>query len=248
MFVPTYALLVIASLGLLLLFPVTRHMRDRADRRRYWMLQGITLCGALLGAKLSVMIGDAGWPWRPVEAWSDLLVSGRSITGALIVGFIAAEAAKPWMGYTMPPNDRFAALLPFTLAIGRIGCLLSDCCRGLPWNGWCALHDAQGVARHPAQVYEIGFQVGIGVAFIVMVRRRILFGRLFALYLVAYGVFRFGTEFIRDTPRLIGPFSGYQLLCVLMIALGGAFLIKRTLRPPVAWAVNADVAAEPVKE
>ncbi|MBI1375785.1 MAG: hypothetical protein GC159_24000 [Phycisphaera sp.] len=235
MFHPTYAILVGLSVAMLVLFPLTRHLRRREDRRRYWTLQGITLVGALIGAKLSVLLGDLGWPMRPVDDWWAVVVSGRSITGALILGFVAAETAKPWMGYTMPPNDRFATLLPFTLAIGRVGCLLTGCCRGAPWDGFCAIRYADGVPRHPAQAYEILFQVAIGCAFIVMLRRGVLFGRLFALYLVAYGVFRFATEFIRETPKLFGGFSGYQLLCVVMLLLGGGFLLRRTLRPPRAW-------------
>ena len=51
--------------------------------------------------------------------WHEILLSGRSVTGALILGFLAAEAAKPLLGYSMPPNDRFATLLPFSFAIGR---------------------------------------------------------------------------------------------------------------------------------
>jgi hypothetical protein len=75
----------------------------------------------------------------------------------------------------------------------------------------------------------------VGVLFIFFLRRQILFGRLFSLYLILYGVFRFLTEFIRDTPKLFGGFSGYQVLAALMILLGAAFLLKRTLVQPQTW-------------
>jgi len=90
--------------------------------------QGVTLLERG-GAKLSVLIGDYHWPWVTVEDWRNVLWSGRSITGALILGFLCAELAKPLIGYPMPPNDRFAALLPFTIATGRVGCLITGCCR-----------------------------------------------------------------------------------------------------------------------
>src|SRR5437868_7751782 len=101
------------------------------------------------------------------------------------------------IGYAMPPNDRFATLLPFTIGIGRIGCFLAGCCRGLPYDGWCALRAADGVSRYPTQVIEIVFQFMVGLLFIFLLKRQILFGRLFSVYLILYGVFRFVTEFIR---------------------------------------------------
>src|SRR5437899_1781521 len=198
---PAYLLFVGISVLVALSFPVARHIREQRLRRQYYLLQGITLLGAVAGAKISVLIGDYHWPWATVGDWRSVLWSGRSITGALILGFLCAELAKPLVGYTMPPNDRFAALLPFTIATGRVGCLLAGCCRGLPYDGWCAIRGTDGVLRHPAQVYEIIFQLAIGILFLVMVRRGWLFGRLFSLYLVAYGAFRFLTEFVRDTPK-----------------------------------------------
>jgi phosphatidylglycerol:prolipoprotein diacylglycerol transferase len=186
----------------------------------------------MLGAKLSFLFGDLHWPWEPVHDWQAVLWSGRSITGALILGFLFAEIAKPLMGYAMPPNDRFAALLPFTVALGRVGCLTAGCCRGLPYDGWCAIRGADGIARYPAQISEIVFQVAIGIAFVLMVRRGFLFGHLFSIYLILYGAFRFATEYLRETPKFYAGLSGYHWLSLVMIALGVAFFLKRTFAPP----------------
>lgn len=227
---PEYVLFAGLGLALALLFPVTRHLRKREDRRNYYTLQMITLVGAVVGAKLSVLLGDYGWPFFPISDWEAVLLSGRSVTGALILGFAAAEAAKPILGYTLPPNDRFATLLCFSLATGRLGCLAAGCCRGIEWNGPLAIH-----GRHPIPVYEILFLAATGFTFLFLLRKGLLFGRLFSVYLIAYGVFRFLSEPLRETPKLFGSFSGYQLLCMVMIFLGAAFLLKRTLRPPAAW-------------
>jgi phosphatidylglycerol:prolipoprotein diacylglycerol transferase len=234
-FYPEYGLLVLLALAVGLLFPVARHITNRKNRRQYYVLQGITLVGALVGAKLAFLIGEEGWPFAPPTDWGAVFSSGRSIVGALIVGLLAAEGAKLLLHYPLPPNDRFAALVPFTLAIGRLGCLLRGCCRGAPYDGpWAITYD-DGIPRHPAQAYEIVFQVLIGMFFIVMVKRRILHGRVFSVYLMAYGVFRFLTEFIRETPKTWGTLSAYQWLCLLMIMLGASFLLKRTLFPPSLW-------------
>ncbi len=232
---PAYLLFVGLAVLIALAFPVTKHLREEHLRRQYYFLQGVTLLGAVAGAKLSVLIGDYDWPWVTVNDWRSVLWSGRSITGALILGFLCAELAKPLIGYPMPPNDRFAALLPFTIATGRVGCLITGCCRGLPYDGWCAIRGTDGIPRYPAQIFEIIFQLAIGVLFLLLVKEGRLFGRLFSLYLVVYGVFRFLTEFIRDTPKFFGNYSGYQLLALLMIGLGAAFFLKRTLAPPPGW-------------
>jgi phosphatidylglycerol---prolipoprotein diacylglyceryl transferase len=230
-----YVLFVGISVLIALRFPVTRHIRERSLRRQYFILQGITVLGAIIGAKISVLFGDHHWPWKPVENWSAVLWSGRSIMGALMLGFLFAEAAKPVMGYAMPPNDRFAAVLPFTIAIGRIGCVTAGCCRGLPYDGWCALRGVDGISRYPTQVFEMIFQLAIGLLFIAFVRKKIFFGRLFSFYLMIYGAFRFLTEFIRDTPKFFGPLSAYQILSLGMIILGASFFLKRTFAPPSTW-------------
>src|SRR4030095_2056277 len=131
--------------------------------------------------------------------------SGRSIVGALLFGFIGAEAAKPLLHYDIPPNDRFAIIVPFSIAIGRIGCLIVGCCRGIPYDGPFAIAYDDGIPRHPAPVYEMMFNIAIGFVLIALWRRKILFGRLFALYLVSYGLFRFCIEFIRETAK---PYAG----------------------------------------
>ena len=230
-----YVLFVSLALLIALRPRVTGHIREPKLRRHYYLLQGVTLIGAVFGAKLSVLIGDYHWPWTPLTDWNSVLRSGRSITGALIFGFLFAELAKPLLRYPMPPNDRFAAMLPFSVAIGRIGCLLGGCCQGIPYTGWCAMRGADGVLRHPAPLYEIAFQAIVGVIFIFMAKREWLFGRLFSLYLVIYGVFRFLTEFVRDTPKFFHGLSGYQVLALAMIVIGGIFLIKRTIAPPPGW-------------
>jgi phosphatidylglycerol:prolipoprotein diacylglycerol transferase len=232
---PGYLLFVGAGVLLALAFPVTRHIQDERLKRQYYLMQVITLVGAVFGAKLSVLIGDYHWPWVPMKDWTSVLSSGRSITGALVFGFLFAEIAKPIVRYTMPPNDRFAALLPFTIGIGRFGCLTAGCCRGLPYDGWCTMRGVDGVLRYPTQLMEIIFQLAIGIFFIIGVKRKWLFGRMFSFYLIAYGTFRFFTEFIRDTPKSFGIYSGYQIISLLMIILGAVFFFKRTFAPPSNW-------------
>jgi phosphatidylglycerol:prolipoprotein diacylglycerol transferase len=219
----------LAALVLGLLFPVSKHIADAEQRRKYYILQVITLLGAIFGAKVVVLIGDYNWPLVKLEGWQTVVFSGRSIVGGLIFGLLAAETAKPLLAYRLPPNDRFAALLPFTIAIGRVGCLLSGCCRGLPHEGPLSISYADGVPRYPTQAWEIAFHLSAGLVFVVLVRARRLSGHLFSVYMIAYGVFRFVTEFLRDTPKNYGPISAYQFFSLAMILIGTGFLIKRSI-------------------
>jgi phosphatidylglycerol---prolipoprotein diacylglyceryl transferase len=230
-----YAALMLLGLSLTLFFPVTSHFANATDKRRYYKMQVITIVGAVIGAKIAVVIGDALWPLQPFNDWYALLGSGRSIVGALLFGFLFVEIAKPLMNYDIPPNDKFAMMLPFSIAIGRIGCMLAGCCQGTPHEGLLSMADHEGIHRHPTQLYDALFQVAIGTALVMLWLKRILFGRLFALYLVTYGTFRFGIEYIRDTNKAFAGFSGYQLLCVAMIAAGLVTIWVRSVWQPPSW-------------
>ena len=229
-----YAVPVACAILLALGFPSARAIVDPAARRTYRWLQLCTLGGAVVGAKLAALWGDLGWPW----AWTDLFAVGRSVTGGLIGGFVAAELCKPLFRYREPPNDRFAAVLPFSLAIGRVGCFVEGCCAGRPWNGPWALAYEHGVLRHPAQLYELFFQLAAGLLLVFLLRRHKMRGRLFAFYLVLYGAFRFLTEIVRDTPRMESGLSRYQLLAVVMIALGAGWGLRRALPAPAGEVVH----------
>jgi len=225
--VPEYALSVLVALLVGAFFPVMQEIRGKQHRRQYIFLQFMTLLGAAIGCKIAVLFGETGWPFASSGDFAEVFLSGRSILGALIFGLLAAEITKPLIGYNLPPNDRFAALLPFTLAIGRVGCLLHGCCRGIEYHGICAITYGDGVPRHPIPAYEIVFDVVVGISFICMVNKRVARGHLFSIFLILYGVFRFLTEFIRDTPRLYGWMTGYQVLSIACALLGVAFMVRR---------------------
>lgn len=218
---PEYALPVLLALLLSALFPSTRHFTNPLDKKKYRYLQLITLLGAIVGAKLSALSGDFYWPWKPLNGWSQIIYSGRSLTGGLIFGHLAAEIAKPFVGYRLPPNNRFAVVLPFSVATGRLGCLFAGCCRGLPYQSWFSITYSDGIPRHPEPLYEIIFQISVGILFIFLLKRKFWEGLLFSFYLILYGVFRFFSEFVRETPKFIqGYYSMYQVFSLIILVMG----------------------------
>jgi prolipoprotein diacylglyceryltransferase len=48
-------------------------------------------------------------------------------------------------------------------------------------------------------------------------------------------VFRFLTEFLRETPKAYGELSAYQLMSLAMIVAGAVAIIARTLHQPASW-------------
>ena len=185
------------------------------------------LAGAFLGAKL-VYLGAEGWlHWHDPNRWV-ILATGKSITGALLGGYAAVEIAKRLLKYNGVTGDWFVVIVPVGVMIGRIGCMINGCCLGKVCNAsWFTINDANGVPRWPSSQMEFIFNaVMLGV--ILMLRwGKIAPGQLFHIYLMAYGIFRFFHEFLRDTPQIIGPISGYQIAALGIFVLGAAGFERR---------------------
>lgn len=233
---PVYIVSVTIGFALVFLFPLTKDFTNTQEKIQYYYLQIITLLGAIVGAKFAVVMGDALWPIRPFTDWSALVYSGRSIVGALLFGFLAAEIAKPLMGYRRPPNDRFAIIIPFSIAIGRVGCLFAGCCLGLPIEGQLAHEYAPSLLLHPIPVYEMIFHVAIGVTLVSLFRKRRFQGQLFAIFMMSYGSFRFVSEVLRATDKSFYGLSAYQWFALALILAGMASFAARR---PMKQAENA---------
>lgn len=178
------------------------------------------LAGAFLGAKL-VYLGAEGWlHWRDPHRWV-IFATGKSITGALLGGYAAVEIAKRYLKYSGTTGDWFAVIVPVGIMIGRIGCMIQGCCLGKVCAAdWYTINDANGVPRWPASQVEFLFNALMLGVILLLRWGRIAPGQLFHIYLVAYGSFRFFHEFLRDTPAVLGPITGYQIAALGIVALG----------------------------
>lgn len=201
----------------------TRSGFDSDHRLPAIYLAGII--GAFLGAKIVYMLSE-GWTLLPAyaddpshvwQAW----ITGKTVTGALLGGYAAVEVAKGWLAYPRATGDLFAVLAPLGLALGRVGCWVQGCCLGVIQSaGWWTIADAHGVHRWPSVQLELAFNVAFLVFALICWNRGRFKGQLFHVYLIAYGLFRVGHEFLRDTPELLGPISGYQIAALCIIVLG----------------------------
>jgi phosphatidylglycerol:prolipoprotein diacylglycerol transferase len=163
------------------------------------------LVGAFIGAKLAFLFAE-GWLYLAHPQRNVILLSGKSIIGALPGGWAGVEIVKKSMGYSAFTGDRFATILPIPLILGRIGCLHAGCCTGI----LCSF------GKWPSVQVEIVFQI-LAIAILwIMRKKHILTGQHFHIYLIGYGIFRFLHEFLRATPKPFLGLSGYQIIALAL--------------------------------
>ncbi len=195
------------------------------DRRLLWIYVA-ALAGGFLGAKLVYLLAEGWLDWGRSDRWLRL-ATGKSILGGLLGGYVSVRVARAWLGYPNRTGDWFALVVPVGIVIGRIGCLFHGCCLGISWTpSWFTMQDKAGVDRWPAVPAEIAFNL-CALALFAWLRwgsksgtRPRLLQQHFHLYLIGYGLFRFLHDFVRQEPRVLGGFSGYQAAALLVFGLG----------------------------
>lgn len=134
------------------------------------------------------------------------LYGNRSVIGGLVGAYLGVLLGKRLTGYREPTGAYFAPAVAAGMAVGRLGCLLTENPGTPTGQGWgivlspdaaASTGAAAGVPLHPSFAYEIVFHV---VALVLLVRWRDRVdppAGLFTLYVAAYAVFRFAVEFVR---------------------------------------------------
>lgn len=205
-------------------------------RRRMWderlipVIVGLVVGGAV-GARLAGVldaathdgVGALAWAWEQ---------GGRSILGGLSGAYVGALIGKRLGGYTGRTGDLFAPAVAIGLAIGRVGCLLTEAPgrpTSLPWGVTvdpsvaATVPDCPGcvagVPMHPSFLYEIVFCL-LAFAALLWLRDRIdAPGETFVLFLAAYAVFRFGVEFTRANPPDLWGLTRSQVFLLVLSPL-----------------------------
>ncbi|HUO45646.1 MAG TPA: prolipoprotein diacylglyceryl transferase family protein [Acidimicrobiia bacterium] len=236
---PTHDVFVLAGvLVAVAIFALETRRRRASDPRLVWVVLGAVITGGLF-ARLSTgwqyLIGT-GDPTVP-GLW---LEGGRSILGGLAGAYVGAVVTKRLVGYERRTGDLFAPAIAAGMAVGRIGCFLTEQVgtpTSLPWGitvdpsiaaampfcPSCAL----GVSMHPSFLYEIAFHLVMLGVLVALRSRPLPEGELFKIYLLAYGSFRFLVEFVRDNRPMLGPFSGSQIFLLATLPLLIVYFLRR---------------------
>jgi phosphatidylglycerol:prolipoprotein diacylglycerol transferase len=206
----------------------------------YWKRSALALAafiGGTLGAKLPFAVAAP----EGVISWQAWFSDGKTIVAGLIGAYLAVELAKLAMGIHVKTGDSFAVPLALAMSIGRWGCFCNGCCYGvpsdLPWAVAFEQRDGSVVRCHPTQIYESLFHLAMaGVLISLTLHDRLPRQRL-KLYLIAYGCYRFLTEFIRPEPTWAAGLTFYQWAAIVLVI--GMVIQWQFDRRPVAMAAVA---------
>lgn len=188
------------------------------DHRRWWVIAAAAM-GAAIGSKTLYWFEA---PRLTLQHLRDpaFLLGGKTIVGALIGGLFAVEWMKKRLSITRRTGDLFALPLCVGIAIGRIGCFLTGIedhtvgvATALPWG----VNFGDGVPRHPAQLYEVGFALALGVFLWRRARQPRREGDLFRIFMVAYFSFRLACDFLKPDVRVFAGLSSIQWACAAML-------------------------------
>ena len=121
------------------------------------------------------------------------------LLGGMLAGMISIKAQKLEASLV---TDCMAFAAPLFHGFGRIGCFCTGCCFGVESEygivlNYSSVEEANGVPRVPVQLYEAAFVFVIAAVLAVMLKKGLMKGKLFQIYLLAYSVGRFILEFWR---------------------------------------------------
>lgn len=169
-------------------------------------------------------------------------LGGMTFIGGLIGGVVSFVGVWNLYMYVVRPRTKIKWLnaemnagltdaLPFipigitiAHALGRFGCFWAGCCYGKPTDAWFGLPCAAGYSGNviPTQLFEMFFLLAL-CAVMAILYFKFKFNYNFALYAIAYGIWRFIIEYFRNDYR--GEFIGTaltpsQIWSIVMVIAG----------------------------
>ena len=220
----------LAGLGVFALELRRRGVHDE----RLWAVAATALAMGAIGSRVGTWWQqfDPAQNESLLQWWND---GNRSVLAGLVGAWIGVLIGKRITGYRPATGDLFAPAVALAMAIGRIGCLLTEL-PGRPTGGdWGIVLTPQqasllggpaGVGLQPTFLYEILFQAA---AFGWLLRNRDrLAGAddLFVCYVAGYALFRFAVEFTRANEQVWWGLTRPQWFLLLMAPL----LVRRLVQ------------------
>ncbi len=208
---------VLVTLAIMLAYGLARRLYSRVgkviiiDDAVFWVI-----IAGIIGARLfHVLVFE--WSYYQSHLWQVLMIwnGGIAIQGAL-VGGVVTLGIFCWLKKISiwPLLDSLVPALALGQAIGRWGNYFNQELYGLPTSGWWGIYidPEHRVASteyralyHPTFLYESILMLVTSYLLLVIWARtkNNLNGRVFASYLIAYGLIRFGMDYIRIDPELM---------------------------------------------
>jgi phosphatidylglycerol---prolipoprotein diacylglyceryl transferase len=215
--------------------------RRQLDDLLFYVAMGVVL-GGRVGYVLFYQFGEfLAEPAILFRVWE----GGMSFHGGLLgVIFATWLFCRKENQHFFDVIDFFAPFVPIALGLGRLGNFIGGELYGRASDvAWAMIfpRDPLQIPRHPSQLYQL-FLEGI-VLFAILFwfsRKPRPRAAVCSLFVLCYGILRFGVEFFRQPDahinfELFGWMTRGQELCIPMILIGGGVFIwsmKRQVYAP----------------
>jgi len=197
------------------------------------------IIAAMIGSRIFYILNEWDLYRANIIGWFEIWDGGMAMYGGLLGG---AAAAWIFLRYkklaTAAYFDLLAYVLPLAIAVGRLGCFLIHDHLGRLTAFPLGVKLVDGTIRHDLALYEILFGILLFVVFMWWRRRQLPAGLMTAVFIMAYGGFRFFFDFLRasDVP-LADPTvwlgwhpSQYVAVISLLLSAGWVFINRDKLR------------------
>jgi phosphatidylglycerol:prolipoprotein diacylglycerol transferase len=213
-------------LSALLFFWWEKRRRGVVDER-LWVVAGCALAFGAVFSRLGTWAQHLD-PRENAGLVEQFLYGNRSILGGLLGAYAGVLAGKRISGYRERTGALFAPAVALGMAVGRVGCLLTErpgTPTSLPWgvvldpSRAAALGAPAGVPLHPSLAYEIAFHLAALVVLLWCPDRLADPADLFTWWLLGYGTFRFLVEFVRGNEVAWAGLTRPQLFLAVTVPL-----------------------------
>ncbi len=226
---------------------LARHFPRGPAPERYDEFLTWAVIGTVIGGRLGyILLYQSDYyfahPLEMLQVWHGGMSFHGGALGVVMAAWLFAQRRNlNFFSFT----DVLACVTPIGLGLGRLANFVNGELYGrvttMPWG--IVFPHGGDMVRHPSQLYEAILEGPVLLILLFLMSRKISFrarpGYLSGVFLLCYGVFRFGVEFFREPDAqfgfLYGDMTMGQLLCVPMIMFGVYLTMwteKRTKRRP----------------
>ena len=193
--------------------------------------------GGVIGAKILSILTSIKYIIAYSIPFMDIIKNGFVFYGGLLGGMLGLFIyCKAFKTDVLEYYDIFAVSLPIGHAIGRVGCFLSGCCYGMPYDGPLAVtytvaadpNTPLGVPLLPIQLIEASLLVGLYIVLEVVYHKTEKRGLCTSIYLLSYAAMRFVLEFFRrdvDRGSLFGVSTSQWISMILVVGWTVAYVL-----------------------
>ncbi len=161
-------------------------------------------------------------PLEMIKLWHGGLSFHGGLVGGIVAGLLFCRRKK--LSF-LKVADLISIPLALALFFGRIANFINGELYGrvtqAPWA--VKFRDADGF-RHPSQLYEAAKNAVIFMMLLVLRKKKLKDGMVFASFIILYGILRFFIEFFREPEVYVGILTMGQLLS-LIVAIAGIMLL-----------------------